>query len=88
MVQAIGHIGDRKCRDLLRHWAPPVREATLGRLRHLRTNGREVRYDVGVAEPRDPDEALLLFLDGTMARAEPRSYELLDLDTLCPASPR
>jgi len=87
MVQAIGHIGDRKCRELLRHWAPPVREATLGRLRHLRTNGRDVRYDVGVAEPRDSDEALLLFLDGTMARAEPRSYELLDLDTLCPASP-
>jgi hypothetical protein len=86
LVQAIGHIGDRKCREVLGEpWAPPVSGAKLGRLRHLRADHDEVAYAVGVGETADPREAVMLFLDGTMARADPRAYELLDLDTLRPA---
>jgi hypothetical protein len=84
MVQAIGHIGDRKCRELLAPWAPPVAEATLGCLRHLRTDGREVSYAVGAPGCRLAGEAAMLFLDGTMASAEPGGYQLLDLVTLGP----
>jgi hypothetical protein len=88
LVQAVGHIGDRKCREVLGEpWAPPVSAATVGRLRHLRTDHEQVGYAVGVGEAPDPREATLLFLDGTMARADPRAYELLDLDTLRPAPP-
>jgi hypothetical protein len=88
LTQAVGHIGDRKCRHLLGEpWGPPASGATVGRLRHLRANHDEVAYAVGVGEAPDPREALMLFLDGTMARADTRAYELLDLDTLRPAPP-
>jgi hypothetical protein len=88
LVQAVGHVGDRKCRVLLGEpWAPPASGATLGRLRHLRADHDEVAYAVGVGGASDAREAVMLFLDGTMARADPRAYELLDLDTLRPARP-
>lgn len=88
LVQAVGHIGDRKCRELLgQPWSPPASEATLGRLRHLRANRAEVAYDVGISEAWDLSDAVMLFLDGTMAKADPHAYELLALDTLRPAVP-
>lgn len=82
IVQAIGHIGDRKCRALLGSWAPPPVGATLGRLRHLRTDGQRVSYDVGLPDAWIPDEAVMLFLDGTMVDLRARPYELLDLGAL------
>lgn len=88
LVQAVGHIGDRKCRELLGPpWSPPPSQATVGRLRHLRANQEGVTYDVGIVEPSDPRDAVMLFVDGTMARADPRAYELLALDTLRPSGP-
>jgi hypothetical protein len=87
LLQAVGHIGDRKCRALLGDWAPPIAEATLGRLRHLRVRGSHVDYDVGTREAWEREDAGMLFLDGTMAKADARAYELLALDTLRPASP-
>jgi hypothetical protein len=83
----VGHIGDRKCRELLGSWAPPLAEATLGRLRHLRVGGTRIAYQVGLREAWERDEAVMLFLDGTMARADAQAYELLSLDTLRPAVP-
>ena len=40
-----------------------------------------------IRETWDADEAVMLFLDGTMAKAAARAYELLALDTLRPALP-
>jgi hypothetical protein len=88
LVQAVGHIGDRKCRQLLGEpWALPISGSTLGRLRNLRACGDEVAYAVGLGDRWDEREARMLFLDGTMAQADPRAYELLDLDALRPAVP-
>lgn len=82
LVQAIGHIGDRKCRELLGPWAPAVSGATFGRVRHLRTDGRQGSYAVGLPDGWNAEEAVMLFLDGTMADPRARPYELLDLDAL------
>jgi hypothetical protein len=87
LTQAIGHIGDRKCRDLLGPWAVPELPVA-GPLRHLRTDGEQVRYASGLPQAAEPGAATLLFLDGTMARARPGAYELLDLDTESPAARR
>jgi hypothetical protein len=86
LVQAIGHIGDRKCRWLLESWAPSPATATFGRVRHLRTDGRDGRYALGVPDAWPANEAVMLFLDGTMAAPRARPYELLDLAALAPAA--
>lgn len=79
LTQAIGHIRDGKCRRLLAGWANP--EPTVdGPLRHLRTDGRTVRYARGLPT-QDPATATVLFLDGGMAHGDPDRYELLDLVT-------
>lgn len=79
LTQAIGHIRDGKCRRLLAGWAAP--QPTIdGPLRHLRTDGRSVRYARGLPDP-DPATATVLFLDGGMAHGDPAQYELLDLVT-------
>jgi hypothetical protein len=73
ICQAIGHIGDKKCRELLGPWAEPA-PVTLGKLRGLRLDGDDVRYRLGCDE-RDS----LIFLDGAMNHVAPRDYELFDL---------
>ena len=71
--QAIGHISDKKCRELLGPWAAPE-PVTYGRLRGLKLTGDEVRYRLGCDE-RDA----LIFLDGGMNHVPPADYELFDL---------
>ena len=80
LVQAIGHIRDKKCRELLVGWhdgAPPAD----GPLRILTTDGCKVRYARGVPGRWSGDEAAIVFLDGGMAEATPERYELFDLDS-------
>lgn len=81
LTQAIGHIRDRKCRELLFEWsdAEPAGE---GRLRSLETDGTNVRYRRGIHGDATPGSARMLFLDGAMHTTVPEDYELLDLDTL------
>jgi hypothetical protein len=85
LVQAIGHIGDRKCRDLLAPWGPSPATATFGRVRHLRTDGSDGSYALGVPDRWNAGDAVMLFLDGTMAHGRARPYELLDLQALRPS---
>jgi len=85
LVQVIGHAGDAKCRELLAPWVDGL-PAGDGPLRHLETDGRAARYARGVPARVDAKAAVLLFLDGRMALADPSGYELLDLDTLQPAA--
>jgi hypothetical protein len=76
--QAIGHIRDKKCRELMPRWhdgAPP-RD---GPLRSLLVDGDSVRYVRG-ASPG----ARLYFLDGGMSHAAPAEYQLFDLDRRAP----
>lgn len=80
LVQLIGHVRDQKCRELLAGWHDGAAPAD-GPLRHLRTDGRSVRYQRGL--PGSPDAALatLIFTDGGMLHAAEDAYALYDLDT-------
>ncbi|MCA9535370.1 MAG: metallophosphoesterase [Myxococcales bacterium] len=71
--QAIGHIRDGKCRQLMPAWCPPG-PAVDGALRSLVVTGQDVRYQLGCA----PD-ARLLFTDAGMWHVPSERYELLDL---------
>lgn len=85
LTQAIGHIRDTKCRRLLGDWVrrEPARD---GPLRHLVTDGEQVRYALGVPEAPARGAATLLFADGALNghRHDVSGYELLDLDTRRP----
>lgn len=90
LTQGIGHIRDKKCRELLRGWASPE-PALDGPLRVLRTDGEQVRYARLSAVPglrgvKAASEAVLLFLDGGMSHCPPTTYELLDLGSRRPLS--
>lgn len=73
--QAIGHIRDKKCHELLKPWALDA-EPLDGPIRSLRVNGESVEYARGTFE-----DARLYLLDGGMLHASPQAYELFDLDT-------
>lgn len=73
LTQVIGHINDKKCRDLFGDWADSP-TPVFGSLRGLQVRGG-LRYHLGCEE----DDALL-FLDGAMNQVDPVEYELLDLE--------
>lgn len=83
-AQAIGHIRDKKCRELLAGWlddAPPED----GPLRSLLVEGEAVQYRRGAIAG-----ARLYFLDGGMNYLPGDAlgrYELLDLETRAPFTP-
>lgn len=78
LTQVIGHTRDLKCRQLLRDWCVPGRP-TSGKLRHLCTNGSQVRYTIGLPPAAEPGTATLIFADGSMSTADPHTFELYDL---------
>lgn len=80
--QAIGHIRDKKCRELLGAWADDAAPID-GPLRALKVEGETVRYARGTAAG-----AQLYFLDAGMNHVLPASYELFDLDTRSVFQPR
>lgn len=80
-AQAIGHIRDKKSRELLGAWADGA-PALDGPIRALRIEGDEVRYARGT-----PADARLYFLDGGMIHTTPDRYELFDLDARRPLQP-
>lgn len=84
-MRGIGHIRDDKCRQLLVRWHDGS-GASDGPLRHLSTDGREVRYARGVPVRWSEDVAGIIFLDGGMAHAPLDRYELFDLDGGAPAA--
>jgi hypothetical protein len=85
LTQAVGHIRDGKCRALLRPWVADGRRRVLGRLRHLRVQGRDVSYRLGLPATSHRSDATILFLDGGMNQAPLEAYELLDLDRVAVA---
>ena len=86
LVQAIGHIRDGKCRELMRSWALPEAKGDTGSLRHLVVRDEGVVYQRGLPPKASGARATLLFLDGGMGKVEPGSYELLDVGRMAVAS--
>jgi hypothetical protein len=76
LTQVIGHIGDKKCRELL--GLDPA-NARPGPLRHMIARGDEVRYEPGLPAETARDAATMIFVDGTMREAAPADYELFTL---------
>lgn len=76
--QAIGHIRDKKCHEILGRWVKDVAPLD-GPIRSLRISGDDVEYARGTF-----DDARLYFLDGGMNHTAPESYELFDLDRRAP----
>ena len=76
--QAIGHIRDNKCRELMPHWSP-AGAAVDGPLRSLVVDQDRVSYVVGCRA-----DARLFFTDAGMSHAHPDRYELFDLDARAP----
>ncbi len=72
--QAIGHIRDDKCRELMPHWSTATPTGD-GPLRSLVVSADSTSYQAGCAS-----EARLYFLDGGMAHAAADAYQLFDLD--------
>ena len=72
--QAIGHIRDTKCRELMPEWedGQPARD---GPLRSLSVDDDGVRYAHGCVQ-----DARMYLLDNGMAHVEVTAYELFDLD--------
>jgi hypothetical protein len=81
-VQVVGHTRDKKSRELLE--LPPEAggpDGVDGVLRHLVTDGQQVRYRLGPPGPHGPHEAVLVFTDGGMREAPLEAFELLDVET-------
>ncbi|MCA9707911.1 MAG: metallophosphoesterase [Myxococcales bacterium] len=78
LTQVVGHIGDRKCRELLGPWADDA-PARGGVLRHLVTDGTTVRYAHGLPPAHDERVGTMIFIDGGMARTPVDDYALLPL---------
>ncbi len=74
LTQVVGHIGDKKCRELLGMDPAAAKD---GPLRHLVARGESVHYAHGLPDlTATPDAATMIFTDGGMLRAEPADYEL------------
>jgi hypothetical protein len=73
VTQVIGHINDKKCRELMGNWAESPKHE-LGVLRGLKL-GASPRY-----HSRCDDEDRLVFVDGAMNLVAPFEYELFDLE--------
>jgi hypothetical protein len=78
LTQVIGHIQDKKCRQLLGPWADDT-EARGGVIRHLVSDGETVCYAHGPPPPIDSSRGAMVFIDGGMNRTPVAEYELLEL---------
>ena len=93
LTQVIGHIRDKKCRELLAGWHDGTAPVD-GPLRHLHSNGRSVRYlrglprDHGSDGGQDASLATMIFTDGGMLHADEAAYALYDLDARAAALPQ
>jgi hypothetical protein len=77
LVQVCGHTGHRKFSKNARHWVmPSVAAMPLGHLRTLIVDSEGVRYEAGV-QPAPPEAAVVVMIDGTLARADVDDYQLL-----------
>jgi hypothetical protein len=81
LAQAIGHIRDKKSLQLL---GLDASNATIGLLRTLTVLEGRWRYAIGAEPSPSRAAATLVHLDGAMLDADPRTYQLFDLDRRAP----
>ena len=73
LTQVIGHIGDRKCRELLEQDPAAAKD---GVLRHMIVQGKSVHYAHGLPDEIPDGAAAMIFTDGGMRTCEPADYEV------------
>lgn len=79
LVQVVGHVGDKKCRQELQRWSDGG-AFRYGVLRHLIVEGDRGRYSHGPPTVVPPHAAVMIFTDGGMKDvAQAGDYELLDV---------
>ncbi len=79
LTQIVGHIRDKKARELLGAWTDHRRPED-GRIRHLVTDGRSVRYRFGLPDPSaSTPRSAMIFADAGMNFVPAERYPLLDL---------
>jgi hypothetical protein len=79
LLQAIGHVRDKKSRELLGgEWTDGL-AAEDGPLRHLVTNGNDVHYQRGLPDRVNPNLATMIFLDSGMNHTPPDCYDVLEV---------
>lgn len=86
LVQVVGHVGDKKCREELGDWCAPA-NARYGVVRHLVVSAGAGRYAHG-PPPVDATntDALMIFIDNGMKDVAAASdYQLLDAKSRRPA---
>jgi hypothetical protein len=87
VTQVIGHVRDKKCRDLLGDWCESEPSED-GPIRHLVTDGTNVQYARGMSA-HDPSIATVIYLDGGMNHVKDLDrYELLEITEGDPPRPR
>lgn len=86
LVQVVGHVGDKKCREELGDWCDPEK-ARYGVLRHLVVSKGGGRYAHGPPPTGTADtDAVMIFIDNGMKDvAAPSDYQLLDAKSRRPA---
>jgi hypothetical protein len=86
LVQVVGHVGDKKCRDELGDWCDPE-TARYGVVRHLVVSAGAGRYAHGPPPAGTTDtDALMIFIDNGMKDVAAASdYQLLDAKSRRPA---
>ncbi len=82
LTQVIGHIRDKKCRQLMPRWVTDDGSTPEGALRHLRVHDGQVRYASSLAAQPRGAAAELIFCDGGMSHVPPERYALLELPAL------
>ena len=81
LIQAIGHIRDKKCRQLLGPLCDANNERA-GVLRHLRVEGADPRcasYAHGLPSTWERGSGWIVFVDGDMLHCPTPDYQILDL---------
>lgn len=79
LAQAIGHVRDKKSRDLLgSEWTDALPPED-GPLRHLVTDGHYVHYRRGLPDRINPNLATMIFLDSGMNHTPAERYDIFEI---------
>lgn len=76
LTQIVGHISDKKCRQLLGADWTDDSATPVGAIRHMVVRGEDVRYAAGPPASTASNDAVIVFIDGGMSRTAPSDYEL------------
>lgn len=76
LTQVVGHIGDKKCRQLLGGDWTDAKATPAGAIRNMVVHGQNVTYGPGLPQSAGPQDGVMIFIDGGMSRTKISDYEL------------